>query len=105
MMQIFVRTPGGTTLALDVGPNDTGLDLKVQIFQRTGIMPHAMWLSSGSRTIEDVQYLDERGIHRESTVICNVRAGGAPCEICSRSKVDGGGGARRGRTYLFFAPW
>lgn len=106
MFQIFVKSPSGKTLTFDVETFDTGMDLKIQIFERIGIQPRLLWLSAGARIIEDHHYLADRDIGRESTVNCYLRMGGAPCEYCSQnigaSHVDRS--RRRGRTYLFFAP-
>jgi hypothetical protein len=102
MFQIFVRIPSGATLTFDVDTVDTGMDLKVQIFERIGIQPWLQWLSAGSHILEDRHRLSDRGVERETTVICNLRIGGGPCEICAQN--TGGLDGRRGRTYLFFAP-
>ena len=106
MMQIFVRSPRGTTLTFDVEPIDTGMDLKLQIFERIGVLPHLLWLSAGAHILEDWHQLCDRGVERESTINCHLRIGGAPCEICMQnigaSYADRP--RRRGRTYLFFAP-
>jgi hypothetical protein len=92
MVQIFVKSPSGATLTVDVLETiDTGADLKVQIFERTGILPRFQWLSVAGRILEESHVLSDRGIGRESTVICHLRAGGGPCEYCSQKNA----GARR----------
>lgn len=88
---------------LDVDLYDTGMDLKFQIFERIGILPHLLWLTTGSRIIDDDQCLIDRGLSRDSTVNCHLRISGGPCEICAQSAGVTNVG-RRDRTYLFFAP-
>jgi hypothetical protein len=68
---------------LDVDLLDTGLDLKVQIFQRIGILPQFMWLATGTRVIEDGHCLSDRGLSRDSTVNCHIRITG-----CRQNMVD-----------------
>lgn len=106
-MQLFIKTPCGTTLTMNAEPFDTGLDLKVQIFERIGINPRLMWLSAGGRIVEDEDYLDARGVRQESMVFCNLRLGGGPCEFCSANRVGGDeahGRRRSSRTYIFYPP-
>lgn len=107
MVQLFVRAPNGSTLVLDVDLFDTGMDVKIQIFERIGIQPRLLWLSTGARIIEDSHCLADRDVGRDSTVNCHLRITGGPCEICARNiggAHDGGWSRRSGRTYLFFAP-
>lgn len=92
---------------LDVDLFDTGMDVKIQIFERIGIQPRLLWLSTGARIIEDSHCLADRDVGRDSTVNCHLRITGGPCEICARNiggAHDGGWSRRSGRTYLFFAP-
>lgn len=99
MFQIFVKIPGGgATLTLDVEPFDTGMDLKILIFERIGIQPRHLWLSARGHVLEDWHQLGDRGVERETTVTCNLRLGGGPCDVCMENM------GRNGRTYLFFAP-
>ncbi len=44
-------------MTLDIDTCETGLDLKVRIFQRIGVLPRLQWLSAGARIIEDWHYL------------------------------------------------
>ena len=96
-------------MTLDIDTCETGLDLKVRIFQRIGILPRLQWLSTGVRIVEDWHYLVDRDIVRDATVLCHLRAGGGPCEICSGHSIESRGDdetprRRSNRTYIFYAP-
>jgi hypothetical protein len=70
--QIFVQGPRGP-LVFDVDLRETGLDMKVRIFERTGIMPHRMWLSAGRSIIYDYMPLCSLGIQRDDVIRCHAR--------------------------------
>ena len=92
-----------------IDADDTGHDLKALVFERTGIYPHLQWISCGSRVIDDGQRLTDRGVGAESTVLCHLRTGGRPCEICSEKLESAGADewswwrAWVHRTYLFYS--
>lgn len=76
MVQLFVRSPNGSTLVFDVDLSDTGLDLKIQIYKRIGLPPQFMWLTAGGRVIDDSHCLADRDVQRDSTVNCHLRITG-----------------------------
>lgn len=70
--QIFVQGPRDP-LVFDVDLRETGLDMKVLIFERTGLMPHRMWLAVGGRILDDHIQLCSLGIQRDDVIRCHTR--------------------------------
>lgn len=74
-MQIFVRPPSGGTITVDVEPALTGLQLKRILWWRLRIPVELLWISTGSRVLDDDKTLASVGVFSESTVYCFVRFG------------------------------
>ena len=68
-MQIFVKTPTGKTITLQVRPSDTVESVKAQIQDREGTPPDQQYLyPAGCELLEDGQTLAGSGVRREATV-------------------------------------
>ena len=68
-MQIFVKTPRGRTITLEVEPSDTIESVKTKIQAKEGVPPDYQLLSySGKSLIDDGITLSDYDIQKHSTV-------------------------------------
>jgi large subunit ribosomal protein L40e len=73
-MQLFVRTPSGTTITLDTEPSDTLENVKTKIQETTGISPDQQIITFAGRILENGYTLSDYNILREGTVHLTLRA-------------------------------
>lgn len=67
-MEIFVKTPNGKTLSLEVEPQNSMEDIKVKIQDKEGISPDQQTLVFGGIKLENGRTLGDYSIQKESTL-------------------------------------
>ncbi|WP_218925184.1 Ig-like domain-containing protein [Vibrio sp. ES.051] len=73
-MQIFVKTPAGKTITLDVEASDSIAIVKTQIQHREGIPDYAQRLIFEDSALEDTRTLSDYNISKEALLYLFVRA-------------------------------
>ena len=67
-MQIFVKTPTGNTITLEIEPTDFIKEVKGKIQDEEGFLPDEQVLVFAGKTLEDENTLQDYNIQKESTL-------------------------------------
>ncbi|MCR9185705.1 MAG: hypothetical protein NXH81_09945 [Halieaceae bacterium] len=77
-MQIFVRTPTGKTITLDVEPSDSIENVKQKILEREGVTPTRQRLFFADKELEDGRTLSDYSIQKEAILLLRFVAEAVP---------------------------